>query len=92
MFIALLHPFLIWLNCFAEVIYTHQIQKHYLVGWPILVIMDLVKCYTNSSSANNGSGFEGLGDNTPFWNIATGIVMLLRDIYQSSDQLLLLEC
>jgi K+-transporting ATPase ATPase A chain len=30
-----------------------------------------------SSSANNGSGFEGLGDNTPFWNIATGIVMLL---------------
>jgi len=30
-----------------------------------------------SSSANNGSGFEGLGDNTPFWNIACGMVMLL---------------
>lgn len=30
-----------------------------------------------SASANNGSGFEGLGDNTPFWNIATGLVMLL---------------
>ncbi|MCH1640077.1 potassium-transporting ATPase subunit KdpA [Paenibacillus timonensis] len=30
-----------------------------------------------SSAANNGSGFEGLGDNTPFWNIATGIVMFL---------------
>ncbi|MBB3111595.1 K+-transporting ATPase ATPase A chain [Paenibacillus phyllosphaerae] len=30
-----------------------------------------------SSAANNGSGFEGLGDNTPFWNIATGIVMYL---------------
>ena len=30
-----------------------------------------------SSAANNGSGFEGLGDNTPFWNIATGLVMLL---------------
>jgi len=30
-----------------------------------------------SSAANNGSGFEGLGDNTPFWNIATGVVMLL---------------
>ncbi|MFN7709154.1 MAG: potassium-transporting ATPase subunit KdpA [Sphingobacteriia bacterium] len=30
-----------------------------------------------SSSANNGSGFEGLGDNTPFWNYATGIIMLL---------------
>ncbi len=30
-----------------------------------------------SSSANNGSGFEGLGDNTAFWNISCGIVMLL---------------
>ncbi|NJL12418.1 MAG: potassium-transporting ATPase subunit KdpA [Microscillaceae bacterium] len=30
-----------------------------------------------SSSANNGSGFEGLGDNTPFWNIGCGLVMLL---------------
>lgn len=29
-----------------------------------------------SSAANNGSGFEGLGDNTPFWNITTGLVML----------------
>lgn len=30
-----------------------------------------------SAAANNGSGFEGLGDNTPFWNIGTGIAMLL---------------
>ena len=30
-----------------------------------------------SSAANNGSGFEGLGDNTPAWNIACGIVLLL---------------
>ncbi len=30
-----------------------------------------------SSAANNGSGFEGLGDGTAFWNIMTGIVMLL---------------
>jgi K+-transporting ATPase ATPase A chain len=30
-----------------------------------------------SSSANNGSGFAGLSVNTPFWNISTGIVMLL---------------
>lgn len=22
-------------------------------------------------------GFEGLGDNTPFWNITTGLVMFL---------------
>ena len=30
-----------------------------------------------SSSANNGSGFEGLGDGVPFWNITCGVVMLL---------------
>jgi K+-transporting ATPase ATPase A chain len=31
----------------------------------------------SSAAANNGSGFEGLGDNTPFWNIACGLVMML---------------
>lgn len=30
-----------------------------------------------SAAANNGSGFEGLADNSAFWNISTGIVMLL---------------
>jgi K+-transporting ATPase ATPase A chain len=30
----------------------------------------------SSAAANNGSGFEGLGDNTPFWNILTGLAML----------------
>lgn len=29
-----------------------------------------------SATANNGSGFEGLSDNTPFWNISTGLSML----------------
>lgn len=31
----------------------------------------------SSAAANNGSGFEGLADNTGPWNIATGVVMLL---------------
>lgn len=31
----------------------------------------------SSAAANNGSGFEGLGDNTGPWNVATGLVMLL---------------
>ncbi len=31
----------------------------------------------SSAAANNGSGFEGLHDNTIPWNVATGIVMLL---------------
>ncbi|MEF9952549.1 MAG: potassium-transporting ATPase subunit KdpA [Clostridium sp.] len=29
-----------------------------------------------SSAANNGSGFEGLVDNTVFWNLTTGVAML----------------
>ncbi|AQG78564.1 potassium-transporting ATPase subunit KdpA [Spirosoma montaniterrae] len=30
-----------------------------------------------SSAANNGSGFEGLGDNNVFWNVTTGFVLIL---------------
>jgi K+-transporting ATPase ATPase A chain len=30
-----------------------------------------------SAAATNGSSFEGLSDNNPPWNIATGVVMLL---------------
>ena len=30
-----------------------------------------------SAAANNGSGFEGLGDNTPWWNVSCGMVMLI---------------
>lgn len=29
-----------------------------------------------SGGAGNGSGFEGLGDNTPYWNLTTSIPML----------------
>ena len=30
-----------------------------------------------SANANNGSGFEGLADNNIFWNVTTGIVLLI---------------
>ncbi|MHC1748802.1 MAG: potassium-transporting ATPase subunit KdpA [Cellulosilyticaceae bacterium] len=30
-----------------------------------------------TSAANNGSGLEGLVDNTVFWNVSTGVVMLV---------------
>lgn len=30
-----------------------------------------------SSNANNGSGFEGLGDGNVFWNVSTGFVLIL---------------
>ena len=29
-----------------------------------------------SANANNGSGFEGLGDNNVLWNVSTGFIML----------------
>jgi K+-transporting ATPase ATPase A chain len=29
-----------------------------------------------SAAANNGSGFEGLGDNTPWWNVSCSVVLL----------------
>ncbi|RYY32945.1 MAG: potassium-transporting ATPase subunit KdpA, partial [Sphingobacteriaceae bacterium] len=29
-----------------------------------------------SANANNGSGFEGLGDNNTFWNVLTGFILL----------------
>ncbi|MDE3213437.1 MAG: potassium-transporting ATPase subunit KdpA, partial [Bacteroidota bacterium] len=31
----------------------------------------------SSASANNGSEFGGLGTNTPFWNVSTGVIMLI---------------
>ncbi len=30
-----------------------------------------------SSAANNGSGFEGLNDNNTFWNVTTGVILLI---------------
>jgi K+-transporting ATPase ATPase A chain len=30
-----------------------------------------------SANANNGSGFEGLGDNNVFWNVTTGIALIM---------------
>jgi K+-transporting ATPase ATPase A chain len=30
-----------------------------------------------SANANNGSGFEGLGDNNIWWNVSTGVVLIL---------------
>jgi K+-transporting ATPase ATPase A chain len=29
-----------------------------------------------SANANNGSGFEGLGDNNVWWNVTTGFVLI----------------
>jgi K+-transporting ATPase ATPase A chain len=79
MFIALLHPFLILVGtALASHLYASNPEalSSWLANPGYHGFSEMLYEFT-SSSANNGSGFEGLGDNTPFWNIATGIVMLL---------------
>lgn len=77
--IALLHPLLILAGtALASYIYAHNPTEY--AGWlnnPGNHGFSEMLYEFSSSSANNGSGFEGLGDNTPFWNIACGTVMLL---------------
>lgn len=78
MFIALLHPFLILVGT-ALASHLFASDPEALSGWlanPGYHGFSEMLYEFTSSSANNGSGFEGLGDNTPFWNIATGVVML----------------
>jgi K+-transporting ATPase ATPase A chain len=79
MIIALLHPFLILTGtALSSYLYVHNSTEY--AGWlanPGYHGFSEMMYEFTSSSANNGSGFEGLGDNTPFWNIACGIIMLL---------------
>ena len=77
--IALLHPLLILVGtALAAHLYTGNPTEY--AGWLANPgyhgFSEMLYEYT-SSAANNGSGFEGLGDNTPFWNISTGVVLLL---------------
>jgi K+-transporting ATPase ATPase A chain len=79
MMIALLHPLLI-LSGTAIASYTYAHNPEAYASWlnnPGFHGFSEMLYEFTSSSANNGSGFEGLGDNTPFWNIACGIVMLM---------------
>ncbi|HRI33203.1 MAG TPA: potassium-transporting ATPase subunit KdpA, partial [Saprospiraceae bacterium] len=79
MMIALLHPFLILVST-AMSSYLFALNPTEYASWlanPGYHGFSEMLYEFTSSSANNGSGFEGLGDNTPFWNIACGIVMLL---------------
>src|SRR5439155_16702990 len=77
--IALLHPLLILEGtALSSYLFTHNSTAY--AGWlnnPGNHGFSEMLYEFTSSSANNGSGFEGLGDNTPFWNIACGTVMLL---------------
>ncbi len=75
--VILLHPFLILIGT-AIAVFAASMNPH--IGWlnnPSFHGFSEMLYEFTSASANNGSGFEGLGDNTPFWNIACGTVMLL---------------
>lgn len=77
MIVALLHPFLI-LSGTAMAAYLYHLDPtlSWLNNPSYHGYTEMLYEYT-SSAANNGSGFEGLGDNTPWWNISTGIVLIL---------------
>ncbi len=75
MIIALSHPFLILVGTALATALpafgTATLNNPGFHGFS-----EMLYEYT-SSAANNGSGFEGLSDNTMWWNISTGIVLLL---------------
>jgi len=78
MIVFLLHPLLILTGTALSsyIMYVHP-DTPWLNNPGYHGFSEMMYEYT-SSSANNGSGFEGLGD-TPsvFWNVTCGIVMLL---------------
>jgi K+-transporting ATPase ATPase A chain len=77
--IALLHTFLILaFTALSSHLFAHDPKAYaaWLNNPGYHGFSEMLYEYT-SSSANNGSGFEGLGDGVPFWNITCGIVMIL---------------
>ncbi|MCF2446878.1 potassium-transporting ATPase subunit KdpA [Dyadobacter sp. CY345] len=75
MIVALLHPFLILVGTALAAAFP-TITSATLANPGFHGFTEMLYEYT-SSSANNGSGFEGLGDNNPWWNITTGFVLIL---------------
>ncbi|MGZ3850519.1 MAG: potassium-transporting ATPase subunit KdpA [Flavisolibacter sp.] len=81
--IALLHPFIILAgSALASYVLVHYPQAHWSVkpsAWlnnPGYHGFSEMLYENTSAAANNGSGFEGLGDNNVFWNITTGFVLV----------------
>jgi K+-transporting ATPase ATPase A chain len=83
-FVTLLSAFLI--KSFAALA-AFMVAHHHGAGWAVQPsawlnnpsyhgFSEMLYEYT-SSAANNGSGFEGLGDNNIFWNVTTGFVLIL---------------
>jgi len=75
--VVILHPLLILVG---TAIASYAMVQDSSLGWlnnPSFHGFSEMLYENTSAAANNGSGFEGLGDNTPFWNILTGLIMLL---------------
>lgn len=74
--VAIAHPFFILVGT-AIASYVHASNPD--IGWLSNPghhgFSEMLYEFT-SAAANNGSGFEGLSDATPFWNIMCGMVML----------------
>ena len=75
--VVLMHPFLILVGTGISAAVAAANPE---IGWlnnpSFHGLSEMLYEYT-SAAANNGSGFEGLGDNTPFWNIMTGIALIM---------------
>ena len=77
--IALLHPFVILCGT-AIAAHLAVNDSELAAAWlsnPSFHGLSQMLYEFTSSAANNGSGFEGLSDNTPFWNISTGIALIV---------------
>lgn len=70
----LIHPLLI---LGASALALHMPMGREAISTPGFHGLSQILYEFTSSAANNGSGFEGLGDTTPFWNLSTGIVMFV---------------
>ena len=75
--VVLMHPFLILVGTgISSAIAAANPEIGWLNNPSFHGLSEMLYEYT-SSAANNGSGFEGLADNTPFWNISTGIALIM---------------
>ena len=82
--IAILHPFLILaFTALSSYVLVNNANADWVVKPTAWLnnpgshgFSEMLYEYT-SAAANNGSGFEGLGDNNIFWNVTTGFVLIL---------------
>lgn len=80
--VALLHPLIILVGTALSVyLFVHfpefvESEGGWLNNPGYHGLSEILYEFT-SCAANNGSGFEGLGDNTWFWNFSCGIVLIL---------------